>query len=87
MNVNRWELFLEGARFYEGENDELAESFYRKAQTYAMTETNKESAASAVVLDHFAEFLERKGRTAEAENCSAQARQIMCAYGGPEPPE
>ena len=58
----------------------LAESFFKYAQSSALLETKFDSAATALVLDHYADFLFNKGRAIEAESCAKQARLIVCAY-------
>jgi hypothetical protein len=82
MNVNRSEIFLLAAQFYEGNDPGRAENFYRRAQTSAETECGSGSAVSGIVLIEFAQFLEDQGRVVEAQQCDTRVRQILCHYAG-----
>jgi hypothetical protein len=82
MNVNRSEIFLLGAQFFEGKDACRAESFYKRAQTFAELECGSGSAAAGVVLIEFAQFLEDQGRVVEARQCDTRVRQILCNYAG-----
>ena len=82
MNVNRSEIFLLGAHFFEGKDACRAESFYKRAQAFAEMECGPGSAVSGLVLIEFAQFLEDQGRQVEAQQCHTRIRQILCHYAG-----
>ena len=67
------EIFLLGARFYNGKNDNRAKFLYKRALASAEKECGIDSAAAGLVLIEFAQFLEHSSEV-EAQLCNKRGR-------------